>query len=112
MFLDSSATRGVCRRVRCERQNHVQVRFLWLQEAAADERVEVRRLDTSFNTSLRLGCQVPGQAQEGGIDLKDAVDAVQRARQSGGSSTGALCCPACTCGEQGSREFRPSEGRM
>ena len=32
VFSDSSATRGVCRRVRCGRQNHVQVRFLWPQE--------------------------------------------------------------------------------
>ena len=50
VFPDSSATRGVCRRVRCGRQNHVQVRFLWLQEAVADGRVEVRGASTRPST--------------------------------------------------------------
>ena len=66
--------------------------------------------ESSLNTSLRLGYQVPGQAKEGGIDLNDALDAVKRARQSGGSGTGALWCLACSCGEQGSDDFRPGEG--
>ena len=50
VFPDSSATRGVCRRVRCGHQNHVQVHFLWLQEAVADGRVEVRGASTRPRT--------------------------------------------------------------
>ena len=46
VFSDSSAARGVCRRVGCGRLKCVLVRFLWLHEVVADGRVEVRSIDT------------------------------------------------------------------
>ena len=67
---------------------------LWLQEAVADGRVEVRCIDTYFHTS-GLAYQVSGQTMESGTAPNDAFDAVWWVRQSGGNRTGALGWPAC-----------------
>ena len=51
VFSDSSAGRGICNRSGVGKLKHMQVRFLWSQQAQADGEFALDVIDTTQNTA-------------------------------------------------------------
>ena len=57
---DNNSAQSFSSRQGLGKQRHVQTRFLWLQDAVAAERVSIKRIPTSLNTSDILTKAVDG----------------------------------------------------
>ena len=51
LLTDSNAARGMCHRSGCGRVRHLQIRYLWTQQALKDKVFELGRVDTKSNSS-------------------------------------------------------------